>query len=256
MATWIFLRGLTRESRHWGGFVEEFRSVFPGQTIVPIDFAGNGLQNHRTSPSRVQDMVEDCRAQLAQRNISGPCHVLAMSLGAMVAVAWAQSYPQEVAAQVLINTSMRPFNPFYQRLQPANYATLLRLALSRATPAAWERAILRMTSNRGDTTVLPRWVQLHDDNPVSVSNALCQLFAAARFKARPVRPATPTLLLASAQDHLVSVACSRSLAQHWQCPLQIHPDAGHDLPLDDGLWAANQVSQWLVSSGGQTHDIR
>src|SRR5450830_429258 len=125
MASWIFLRGLTRESRHWGGFVEQFQNVFPDQTIVPIDFAGNGQQNHRTSPSRVQEMMEDCRAQLAQRNISGPCHVLAMSLGAMVAVAWAQAYPQEVAAQVLINTSMRPFNPFYQRLQPANYAVLL-----------------------------------------------------------------------------------------------------------------------------------
>jgi pimeloyl-ACP methyl ester carboxylesterase len=251
MTSWIFLRGLTRESRHWGGFVAQFQNVFPDQTIVPIDFAGNGLQNHRPSPSRVQDMVEDCRAQLAQRNISGPCHVLAMSLGAMVAVAWAQSYPQEVAAQVLINTSMRPFNPFYQRLQPANYAVLLRLALSRATPADWERAILRMTSNRGDTTVLARWVQLRDDQPVSVSNALRQLFAAARFKARPAPPATPTLLLTSAQDHLVSVACSRTLAQRWQCPLLIHPEAGHDLPLDDGPWVADQTRQWLDSLAGK-----
>lgn len=251
MATWIFLRGLTRESRHWGGFVEQFQSVFPGQTIVPIDFAGNGLQNHRNSPSRVQDMVQDCRAQLAQRNISGPCHVLAMSLGAMVAVAWAQAYPQEVAAQVLINTSMRPFNPFYQRLQPANYATLLWLVLSRATPVAWERAILRMTSNRSDTTVLPRWVQLRDANPVSVSNALRQLFAAARFRAQPARPVTPTLLLASAQDHLVCVACSRSLAQRWQCTLQLHPVAGHDLPLDDGPWVAQQTRQWLDALAGK-----
>ena len=251
MASWIFLRGLTRESRHWGGFVDEFQSVFPGQTIVPLDFAGNGLQNHRPSPSRVQDMVEDCRTQLAQRNVSGPCHVLAMSLGAMVAVAWAQAYPQEVAAQVLINTSMRPFSPFYQRLQPANYATLLRLVLDRATPAAWERAILRMTSNRGDATVLPRWVQLRRGNPVSVGNALRQLFAAARFKALPTPPATPTLLLVSALDHLVCAACSRSLAQRWQCPLQIHPDAGHDLPLDDGPWVANQVRQWLASFSGQ-----
>ena len=255
MATWIFLRGLTRESRHWGGFVEQFQSAFPGQTIVPIDFAGNGLQNHRPSASCVQDMVEDCRAQLAQRNISGPCHVLAMSLGAMVAVAWAEGYPHEVAAQVLINTSMRPFNPFYQRLQPANYATLLWLALSRATPAAWERAILRMTSNRGNTTVLTRWVQLRQSNPVSVINALRQLFAAARFMARSIAPARPTLLLASAQDHLVSVACSRSLAQHWQCSLRMHPDAGHDLPLDDGPWVATQVRQWLASWGEQAHDL-
>ncbi|MDR3369888.1 alpha/beta hydrolase [Rhodoferax sp.] len=252
MATWIFLRGLTRESRHWGGFIEDFQKVLPGQTIVPIDFAGNGLQNHRPSASRVQDMVEDCRTQLAQRNISGPCHVLAMSLGAMVSVAWAQSYPQEVAAQVLINTSMRPFSPFYQRLQPANYATLLRLVLSRATPTDWERAILRMTSNRGDTAVLPRWVELRHDHPVSVNNALRQLFAAARFRALPTPPTTPTLLLTSTHDRLVAVACSRSLANHWQCPLQYHAHAGHDLPLDDGPWVANQIKQWLASFGTQS----
>jgi len=69
-----------------------------------------------------------------------------MSLGAMVAVAWAQSHPEEVAAQVLINTSMRRFSPLYQRLRPANYLPLLRLLLTGAALQDWERAILHMTS--------------------------------------------------------------------------------------------------------------
>ena len=241
---WIFLRGLTRESRHWGDFVGQFQAAFPNEAVVLLDLAGNGMQNHRSSSSRVEDMVADCRAQLAQRHIAPPYQVLAMSLGAMVSVAWAQAHPHELAAQVLINTSLRPFSPFYQRLQPGNYATLLRLLLTHPPDEAWERAILRMTSNRASTAALPLWLQLRRQNPVSRANALRQLAAAARFQAPTGKPAVPTLLLASAQDQLVSVACSRALAQHWACPLALHPSAGHDLPLDDGPWVAQQVKHW------------
>jgi pimeloyl-ACP methyl ester carboxylesterase len=249
MMTWVLLRGLTRESRHWGGFVDGLDHALPGQQLVPLDLPGNGLLNRHVSPSRVSEMVESCRAQLAQRQIQPPYHVLAMSLGAMVAVAWSQSYPQEVAAQVLINTSMRPFNPFYQRLLPANYAVLLKLILFGADPQQWERAVLRLTSTRSDTSVLPLWLALRRANPVSNRNALRQLLAAARFCASPGSVLTPTLLLASEQDQLVSVECARSMARHWHCPLRLHPTAGHDLPLDDGQWVASQVCDWVLALG-------
>ncbi len=242
------MRGLTRESRHWGNFVAQFQQVFPGQQVIALDLAGNGQRHRHNSPPCVQAMVADCRAQMYQRAIKPPYHLLAMSLGAMVSVAWAHRYPEEVAAQVLINTSMRPFSPFYQRLRPANYGILLRLALTGAGPEAWERAILRVTSNHGDDSVLPAWLAIRQANPVSARNALRQLIAAARFHAPKGRPVTPTLLLTSAQDHLVSASCTLSLARHWACPVCVHPDAGHDLPLDDGPWVARQVQKWLVAS--------
>lgn len=247
MMTWILLRGLTRESRHWGGFVDCLDQALPGHQLVALDLAGNGLLNRQASPSRVSEMVENCRAQLAQRHIDPPYHVLAMSLGAMVAVAWAQAYPQEVAAQVLINTSMRPFNPFYQRLQPANYGVLLKLALFGADPEQWERAVLRMTSNRSDASVLPLWLALRRAYPVSYRNAIRQLLAAARFHVPPGPVPAPTLLLASEHDQLVSVECARSMARHWHCTLRIHPEAGHDLPLDDGQWVTHQVREWVLA---------
>lgn len=217
----------------------------PTHSIVPLDLPGNGLLNQHSSPCQVQGMVASCRAQLMQRKLDPPYHVLAMSLGAMVSVCWSQLHPQEVAAQVLINTSMRPFNPFYQRLLPANYSTLLRLMLCGASPQAWERVILTMTSNHGDTSVLPAWLSMRLANPVTGRNTLRQLLAAARFHASQIQLATPTLLLASERDHLVSVECSRSLARHWSCALRIHPSAGHDIPLDDGTWVASQVQEWI-----------
>jgi pimeloyl-ACP methyl ester carboxylesterase len=253
MTTWIFLRGLTRESRHWGDFVGQFQQVMPYQSVVTLDLAGNGRMNHQRSDCRIEDMVADCRTQLALRHIAPPYQLLAMSLGAMVAVAWAQSHPDEVVAQVLINTSMRRFNPFYQRLLPANYWPLLRLLLPGATPQDWERAILNMTSRGGHEAVLPSWLTLRRTHPVSRLNALRQLLAAARYAAADKPPVTPTLLLASAQDQLVSVQCTLVLARQWGCAHRIHPEAGHDLPLDDGPWVAQQVREWFLTSSLKGH---
>jgi pimeloyl-ACP methyl ester carboxylesterase len=171
---------------------------------------------------------------------------MAMSLGAMVALEWASEAPQELAALVLINTSLRPYSPVWQRLRPANYAALLRLALFGGTALAWECSVLRLTSNRGDASVLPRWLQLRAQHPVSRANALRQLIAAARYEAPHELPRKPVLVLGSEQDRLVSVLCSKALAREGAYDLRLHPVAGHDLPLDDGPWVAQQVRQWLA----------
>ena len=245
--TWIFLRGLARESRHWGRFLTTFEYTLPESQVVTLDLPGNGHLNQLRSPLSVEAMVEHCRAELAWRAIKPPHQVLAMSLGGMVSVAWAQAYPDEIAAQVLINTSMRPFSPFYQRLRPENYARLLRLLLGFASAQAWERTILDLTSYQYPEDVLPQWLTLRQTHPVSSANVLRQLIAAARFSAKHTAPKAATLVLASPQDRLVAVTCSQTLARLWACPLRLHPSAGHDLTLDDGPWVAAQVSDWLAN---------
>ena len=248
MTTWILLRGLTRESGHWGRFVPLFHAAQPGSQVIALDLPGNGSLHAQRSPGNVAAMVAHCRAALQERQHTGPVHLLALSLGAMVAAEWAQRYPQEVAALVLVNTSLRRFNPFYQRLRPQHYGLLLRLVLGRATPEDWERSILRITSNgpHADEVLAP-WLALRQQHPVARANALRQLLAAARYRAPAQAPQPPTLLLASPHDQLVSVACSRSLAKHWGCALREHPWAGHDLPLDDGTWVVQQVRDWLLA---------
>ena len=246
---WVFLRGLTRDARHWGEFIGQFQRRFPQAEIVPVDFPGNGSLNAAASPTSVEAMAGYCREELARRRLLPPFHVLAMSLGAMVAVAWAHRHPEDFCDCVLINTSMRPYSPFNQRLRSANYATLLRLALGRPDARAWEEAILRMTSNRQPQTRsrLDDWIRWRQTNPVSPANALRQLQAAARFRAPSKPPLKRLLVLASAGDRLVDVRCSRRLVQAWGCDYAEHKDAGHDLPLDDGEWVAARVEDWIAS---------
>lgn len=241
MATWILLRGLTRESGHWGSFLPLFQQAWPDAVVLPLDLPGSGTLHDQASPWSVQAVAQHCRKQLAAMGVKPPFCVLALSMGGMVSVAWAHAHPEEISCQVLVNTSMRPFSRFYQRLQPHNLTTVARLLLSAADAQAWEHAIWRMTSRLSDPGVTNDWVRLRQSHPVTPINVLRQLWAASRFTAPSRPPETPTLLLASTHDSLVSVQCSRSIARHWHWPLAEHPSAGHDLPLDDGPWVLEQL---------------
>jgi pimeloyl-ACP methyl ester carboxylesterase len=245
-ARWIFLRGLTREAVHWGGFPGAFQAAMPGAQVLMLDLPGNGQWHARQSPVSVAAMVQACRAELAQRGITGPYHLLAMSLGAMVATEWARSAPAEVQGCVLINTSFGNFSPFYRRLRPRNWAPLVRGVLRARGPREAEATVLRLTSHRAAErlAMVDAWVAARQARPVSGANALRQLVAAARYRAPRTRPLERMLLLCSTRDGLVSSRCSEAIARAWGCPLVLHPWAGHDLPLDDPVWVAAQVAGW------------
>lgn len=258
MHPWILLRGLTRERAHWGTFAPAFERALPGAQVVALDLPGNGLLHRERSPATVRGMVECCRAQLSAQGLRPPFGMLAMSLGAMVATEWSRVAPGELARCVLVNTSLRPFSPFYQRLSPASYLAVLRCALPWSTPQAIERTVLRMTSNlpQAHLAVVDDWVAVRRHRPVGPGNAVRQLLAAARYTAPASAPpgGTPVssrvLLLASQNDRLVSSRCSQAIAQAWHAPLRMHPFAGHDLPLDDPQWVIGQVLDWLNTTAG------
>jgi len=247
MSTWVLLRGLTRESRHWGEFPDLLRAQIGDGRVIALDLPGNGRLNAQPSPTRVEDAAGVCREALRQRGLSPPYHLLAMSLGAMVALAWATAHAEDLQGCVLINTSSRTFSPWFRRLKPRNAGRLLAL-LSSNDPQAIEAIVLSLTSRHPThppADVLAQWVGWRVENPVSRANALRQLWAAARFSPPREAPTVPMLVLAGAGDTLVDPRCSSQLAAHWGAELRIHPTAGHDLPLDDGAWVAQQVSRWL-----------
>jgi pimeloyl-ACP methyl ester carboxylesterase len=247
MTTWVLLRGLVREQRHWGDFPALFQQEFPGENIVTLDLPGNGTLYHYDSPTRVEQMARFCRDELAHRGLKPPYRLLALSLGAMVAVSWCEQAPEDVEACVLINTSLRPFSPFYRRLRPQNYLRML-LALCSGV-AAREQLILRLTSNHKDKqqAALPDWLAWQREFPVTRRNAARQLLAAMRYRAPQRKPDLPILVLGSSKDRLVDSRCSQQLAAQWGLNPSLHAAAGHDLPLDDGGWIASTVKVWLLS---------
>lgn len=251
MTTWVLLRGLMREARHWGEFPRLFQGVMGSEHLVTLDFPGNGSLHAQPSATSVAEMANYCHTRLGQLGYASPYRVLALSLGAMVAVAWSERYPADIERLVLINTSLAPYSPFYHRLRPGNYPALLRFLLH-GSAAQRESLILDLTSTQKSRAenrqaILEQWIAYARECPVTRANILRQLQAALRYRAAPAVPPAPVLLLAGQQDRLVNARCSLALAQDWRCAIRLHPTAGHDLPLDDGVWVTQQVREWFES---------
>ena len=63
--------------------------------------------------------------------------------------------------------------------------------------------------------------------------------------ARLIVTAISSSALASEGDILVDPVCSRRLASRWQAKLDVHPAAGHDLPLLAPDWIIEKVRGFL-----------
>ncbi len=267
MTSWVLIRGLTREAAHWGEFPKQLTDVLPETRVIAVDLPGAGRLHRRSSPLRILDMIPPCLDQLHELQAAPPYVLVGLSLGGMVAAAWASSRPEELAGCVLVNSSMRPFSPLRSRLRPSHWPALLDLMVS-ADGLQAERAILRLTSSRPEhhLPVLANWAAIRRLRPVSNFNAMRQLLAAARYRFDGPAPLVPTLIVSSCNDQLVDPVCSDALARQWGSEQLIHPDAGHDLPLDDSPWLAGRLAEWSVrrcaraanaaSGSGSAEDLR
>lgn len=247
---WVLLRGLSRESGHWGVFpdhlLRELRALQPAAQVVSLDLPGTGTQRRQASPTQVSAIVDACRAELQRRGVGGPVSVVGMSLGGAVLSDWANRYPAEVEAGVLINPSLRPFSELFRKPRPLNYLGLALLSLSRFSARMREERVLSLTTRlTAPQTVIDRWLELQRQHPLGVRNTARQLLASLRYRASRTRPAAPMLLLCSKADSLVDWRCSQAISRAWGAPLRLHTKAGHDLPLDDPQWVARAVAEWL-----------
>lgn len=243
MSRWLLLRGLTRDSHHWGGFPAALAEA-GDQPATAIDLPGNGRLWQMPSPADVPAMAAHCASEAERLGLAPPYRLVAVSLGGMVAIEWVRRRPQDFASLTLVNCSARPYCRASQRLDPRAWPTLLRALLPGQRVEALEARVLALTSclpphERGAT--LADWIRWRHAHPVSRANLLRQLLAAVRFAAPPAAPHPRTRLIAGGGDRLVSPECSRRLAEAWRVPLTVHPWAGHDLPLDDPAWLIVQL---------------
>lgn len=247
---WVLLRGLSRESGHWGVFpdhlLRELRELQPAARLLMLDLPGTGSMRRQASPTQVSAIVDACRSELQGRGIGGRVSLVGMSLGAAVLTDWANRYPDEVEAGVLINPSLRPFSELFRKSRPFNYLGLLLLSLSRFSARMREERVLSLTTRlTPHQAVIDRWLELQRQHPLGVRNTARQLIASMRYRASRTRPAAPMLLLCSKADDLVDWRCSQAISRAWGAPLRMHTKAGHDLPLDDPQWVARAVAEWL-----------
>jgi pimeloyl-[acyl-carrier protein] methyl ester esterase len=246
---WILLRGLSRESAHWGDFVPLLQAAFPEGRITALDLPGTGRYYREASPNTISQITHTVRAQARQAGLlQQPVTVLGLSLGAMVAFEWMLTYPGDICGATLINTSFAGLSPFYRRLRWQSLGRLSSLMLKRNLHER-ESAILALVSNRNqDEQIIKAWEKIQQERPVSFQNSWRQIRAAARYRPCDRGPEQSVLLLNARGDRLVAPECSVDIYRKWHWHYRSHPWAGHDLTLDDGAWVASQLREWVAQN--------
>lgn len=245
---WILLRGLARESAHWGAFVPLLQSAFPDAQITLLDLPGTGCFYRETSPGTIKAITDKVRRHALDNGlIQQPATLLALSLGAMVVWEWMRSYPEDICGAILMNTSFADVSPFYQRLRWQSYKDFVALAMTRDLYDR-ESKILQLVSNRRNQNkqTIRAWEKIQTERPISLNNSFRQIIAAASYRPGDLKPKQPVLLLNGQGDRLVAPACSEAIHKKWNLELRRHPWAGHDLTLDDGMWAVSQLKSWVA----------
>ena len=245
---WILLRGLARESAHWGAFAPLLQSTFPDAQITQMDLPGTGCFHREISPSTIKAITNKVRRYALDNGlIQQPVTILALSLGAMIAWEWMLSHPGDICGAALMNTSLADLSPFYQRLRWQCYRDFVALTMTRNVHNR-ESGILQLVSNRRDQhkQITQAWEKIQNERPISLKNSIRQIIAAATFRPGDIKPQQPVLLLNGQGDRLVASTCSEAIHKKWNLELRSHLWAGHDLTLDDGAWVALQLKDWVA----------
>lgn len=242
---WVLIRGIMSEAYHWWEFLPQLQEQFPQDDFHTADILGNGRLNSSRTPLSIKKNVEALRSQAPQ---SGKKILVGFSLGGMLALEWAQLYADEVEAIILINASLNN-SPFYKRITPYSISCIFKSAFQKDYEKR-EESILRMTtstlSDKTRVEVAKHWGARGLEFPVNPLNFFWQLGIATQVK-QPPKPPTATLILSSENDRVVHPDCSRIIARGWNLPVVSHPDAGHDLTLEDPQWVLEQVRQFINS---------
>lgn len=244
---WVFLRGLTRESRHWGRFRIYFEEHVPDSKLSCLDLPGVGERNNELCPARISEIADQLRGRVAPLEPGQKRYLFAISLGAMVGMDWISRFQDQFSGAVIINSSAGNLSPSWQRVKPMNLSFLFRAFFMRDI-AKRERRILSGMVNlvKGEEfeRIAQEWIDIAKTKPVKRRTALRQIRAAKQFAAPRIKD-FPILVLTSKADRLVSWKCSKALASYLEGTFVRHETAGHDLPIDDPKWITDQVLSWL-----------
>lgn len=248
--SWVCIKGLKQDARHWRGLPAELASR-TGGVALPMSLPGAGELADAPVPDTVEGMAAMLRARFAAEAdpSQGPWGVLGLSLGGMVALAWAHAFPGDLGGVVVGNTSAADLSPPWRRIRAARWPQLLRASLPMDAVRREEHAVRLTTSRQIDPQRVRRIAEeqarWQRERPFTRRALAGQLRAASRFRTPPSL-SVPALVLIGAGDGFVDPACGHALADRLGAARRVHPTAGHELGLDAPAWLVATAARWAL----------
>ena len=249
----FLLRGLTRESGHWGNdFAQNITKKFPNSTIHYLDLPGAGVYNRDKSPMKVNSIMEFMRSRAiekfkdtTQKNI-----IVATSLGGMVAMEWVLKHKSDFDAAVLVVPSFKKVRKFNERVKPSIRKEVISIGFTRNMQKR-EAKLVKINSNRLEkfNDILTSWVNIQKKRPMAKKNIIRQSIAGMRYQPKG-KPNIPILVIGSYGDRLVKSSCTVKVATKYNSTLEMHNTSGHALPIDAPEWLVDTIKSWIDVNEG------
>lgn len=241
----VLLRGLNRGNIHWADFAEILKKQMPNANIEMIEIPGNGLRSNEITPVDPMDCLNELRTKITFVGKKEKFILVGVSLGGMLGLLWNEKFPEDLSGVVSVNASLDQFSKPWERF--SLLATpKLTVALFNKNPIERERPILEVTANNKER--IRQFEQIfaeHDaKHPAHPENIVRQLILASRIYISKADP-DKTLILVGEKDRLVKPKCSKIIAQKFNLKIEVHPTAGHDMPIDDPWWLAEKITNFL-----------
>ena len=241
----VLIRGLVREKYHWGSFVGELQKSFPNANIVTPEIPGVGEFVDQVSPNTLEEMVNFMRDKVLHKITGEDNYLIAMSLGGMMARQWVEKFPNDFKQVTLVNTSFRGINPLFDRIKPISIYNFIKIFMTPGIEAR-EEAIVKMVSNNSvnHEVIIKDWIEIQKKRPVKRQSFINQIKGALKFKPQLDWPIhLPLMILCGKKDRLCNYKSSVELNKKWGGKLFIHPEAGHDLPIDASPWMIENLKE-------------
>lgn len=253
----FLLRGLTRESGHWGQqFFRYIEGQFPNAKITTLDLPGAGIHYQEKAGMTVNKLMEFMREySLHEIEASkGQNIIMATSLGGMVATEWIANHPNDFQALIMISSSFKGICSFSERVSPQIRKEIFTVPFT-LNMAKKEERLLRINSNDSLSfeNNLEEWKEIQGQRPMTTANILRQTIAGLRYEAPAYFPDLPILIVGSYSDRLVCPDCIVKVRDYFGGDIIWNDVAGHGIPIDQPEWLVDNVKDWL-DSGSSSHD--
>lgn len=243
----LLLRGLGRTSAHWLDFPNHLKDNLDIVNEVKcIDLPGFGHESDASSPITIKGITDFVLSRFELFPTNKNWITISVSLGGMVNMHWLSDTEKSalIKGSIIINSSSSDIaNPF-ERASIKSLSKIVRAGISTDNYVKEKHIASFVNHQCPDEETLRRLAQVNEKFPIGIPAFLKQLIAASQFKS-PRYLYRPTMFVNSKNDVMVNPICSERLAKKFDCQLETHPSAGHDLPIEDPTWLVERVGNFL-----------
>jgi class 3 adenylate cyclase len=218
-------------AREWPPFSRFMDRLASFSRLVLLDRRGTGLSDGIAPATTLDDAMDDIRAVMDDDGMDQAV-LIGGAEGGPTCILFAATFPQRVAALVLIGTFPRRLSaPDY----PAGYSTEQHERILRVFAERWGRgpvAVRTIAPDLADDAAFRSWYARLQRYSASPGSAIAWYRLSAEIDVRPALPSirVPTLVIHRVGDMIVPVEHGRYLAAHI-------PGAKYvELPGSDHLW--------------------